>query len=126
MKRGWAALVMILAVIALGMIESFYINTNTRTCLSMLDEADALMEQSEVREAHSVAARLDNRYESQAPVYDIFLFHNEVTDIRSGLAALRRYAQTGDISEFLATSARIRRALEYMRLSLLPKPENIL
>ena len=75
--------------------------------------------------AREIAERADCRFSNQAGIYDIFMFHSDVTDIGNSLASLRRYAQTGDASEFLAASARIKRTFISLSKALSPKLENI-
>lgn len=126
MKRIWAAAAMILLAVGVSAGETLYFDTSTRLCVEMLDEADQLMEKNEVAEAASLAGRLENRFNSQSAGYDVFLFHSDVLEVSAGLAMLRRYAQVGDASEYLAASARIRRILCSMRGALSPEPANIL
>ena len=126
MKRGWLALALLLTAIAAGAGEYLWIGTNTRVCVDMLNEADAMMERNEIYEATELSERLDNRFAREADIYDVFLFHSEVMDISRELAALRRYAQTGETGEFLATSARIKRALLSLADSRVPRMENVL
>ena len=126
MKRGWLALALIIAAVAICTAEYIYIGTGTQICVDMLTEADELMAHSEAAQAQELTRRLDNRFSSQKGMYDIFLFHSEVVDVSAGLAALREYARTGDVSEFLAASARVKRTLISMRDSLLPRAENVL
>lgn len=125
MKRGWAALILFLIAAAIGVTEYVYVDTSTRMCIDMLNEADRHMEKNEMYEAQEIAGRIDNRFCSQAAVYDVFLFHSEVADISGRLAALRRYAQIGDVSEFLAASAGIKRSLTSIHNSRIPMWENV-
>ena len=126
MKRGWIALVMILVSLALSTAELLYLNSGIHTCVEMLNEADAHMEKNEMREAQSLAERVDHRYSTQAGMLDILMYHSEVQEISKDLAELRRYAQTGSTAEFLAASARIKRALLSMHNSHLLKLGNVL
>ena len=125
MKRVIVAAVLILIAVALSAAEALYTGSGTRVCIEMLDEADRHMEQNEVAEAQSMAARLDNRFGSQSGVYDVFLFHSEVLNVGTEIAALRRYAQAGETAEFLASSARIKRTLLSIHNTRVPSWENI-
>ena len=125
MKRIWAALAMILIAVGVSVAETMYLGSGAELCIAMLEEADAHMENNEIAEAQSLSARLERRFENQAPVYDIFLFHGEVLDISKALAALRRYAQTGDTAEYLAASARIKKVLQSIRGTRTPSFGNI-
>ena len=126
MKRGWAALVMILIAVALSVGESQYLEKSIRACVQMLDEADDHMEKNEIYEAQSLAQRIDHRYASSAQVYDILMYHSDVLEISKGLAELRRYAQTGSTAEFLAASARIKRSLISIYETRVPGIGNVL
>lgn len=126
MKRGWAAVALILIAVALSAAEYLYMDASARTCIEMLNEADEHIMQNEIAEAVSLTERLDHRFESIKGVYDIFLYHGEVLEISASLAALNRYARTGDTADFLASSARIRRVLNSIRHTRIPLWENIL
>lgn len=126
MKRGWAALALILIAAGMSCGESLYLDSSIHTCVEMLNEADAHMERNEVYAAQSLAERADHRFESEAGVYDILMYHSEVTEVGKGLAELRRYAQTGSTAEFLAASARIKRMLLSMHNAHVLKLGNIL
>jgi len=126
MKRFWIALAMLAIVIIAGVAEYLYINANVGILVDLLNEADESIEQQDMYAAQDIAERLDTRFSNNARIFDIFMFHSEVTEIGKGLAALRRYSQTGEVSEFLATSARIKRELISMKNSRVPRLENIL
>lgn len=126
MKRGWLALLLAAIVIATGAAEYILLNAGVKVCVDMLNEADALMEVNEIAQARELTSRLDNRFNSQAKVYDVFMFHSEVLEISRDLAALRRYAQTGETAEFMATSARVKRTLLSLVNSREPRLENVL
>lgn len=126
MKRGWIALIMILIAAGISTAETLYTGVGTGTCVAMLIEADEHMERNEIAEARSLAERLDTRFGKLAETYDLFLYRSELLEVSAGLASLKRYAQTGDTSEFLAASARIRRILLSIHDSRLPTWENIL
>ena len=105
MKRGWIALIMILLSLTLGGIEYIYVTTNADAYVQMLDDADEKIMQNQVYEAQSVAERLDHRFQKQSGLFNVFMYHTEIGHISSDLAMLRRYAQTGSVEDFLATSA---------------------
>ena len=126
MKRGLAALLLAATAIAAGMTEYIWMSSSASVFLDMLNEADAHMELNEMVEARELTERMDNRFSREAGVYDIFLFHSEVLDISANMAALRRYAQVGETAEFMATSARIKRALLSIVNSRTPRVENVL
>ncbi|WP_407383275.1 DUF4363 family protein [Ruminococcus sp.] len=125
MKRGWIALAMIALSLILGGIEYGYVTMNVDAYVQMLDDADDKMTHSLVYEAQSVAERLDNRFRKQSGIFNIFMYHSEVGHISSDLAMLRRYAQTGSVEEFLATSACAKREILTIRDAKLLKWENI-
>ena len=118
-------MIMTALAILIAVSEYLYISTSSTVYVEMLNEADALMEQNEAARAREIAERADCRFSNQAGIYDIFMFHSDVTDIGNSLASLRRYAQTGDASEFLAASARIKRTFISLSKALSPKLENI-
>ena len=126
MKRGWIALILILIAAGISAAEALYTGAGTHACVALLDEADEHMERNEIAEARSLAERLDTRFGKLAETYDLFLYRSELLEVSTGMASLKRYAQTGDTAEFLATSARIRRILLSMHDSRLPTWENIL
>lgn len=111
MKRGWIALIMILLSLTLGGIEYIYVTTNADAYVQMLDDADEKIMQNQVYEAQSVAERLDHRFQKQSGLFNVFMYHTEIGHISSDLAMLRRYAQTGSVEDFLATSACAKREI---------------
>lgn len=117
---------MILIALGIAVTETLYLHTGTHSCIALLDQADAHMERGEVDDALSLAERADHRFASDADLCDIFMYHSEVTEVRTGLAQLCRYAQARDTSEFLAASARVRRLLQSMEGSRSPRIGNIL
>ena len=126
MKRGWIALIMILLSLTLGGIEYIYVTTNADAYVQMLDDADEMIMQNQVYEAQSVAERLDHRFQKQSGLFNVFMYHTEIGHISSDLAMLRRYAQTGSVEDFLATSACARRKIQDIKNAKLMKWENIL
>ena len=125
MKRGWIAVGMIALSLILGAIEYVTVTMSTDLYVQMLDDADEKMAHSEVYAAESVAERLDNRFRKESGMFNIFMYHSEISHISSDLAMLRRYAQTGSAEDFLATSACAKRKILAIRDSKLLKWENI-
>ena len=125
MKRGWIALAMIALSLLLGGIEYYYVTSNADLYVQMLDDADEKMAHTQVYEAESVAQRLDHRFKNQSGMFNIFMYHSEIGHISSDLAMLRRYAQTGSVAEFLATSACAKREIMQIRDLKQLKWENI-
>ena len=125
MKRGWIALVMIALSLLFGGIEYLYVTANADAYLQMLEEADEKMADNKTYEAASVARRLDNRFQKQSGVFNIFMYHSEIGHIASDLAMLEKYAQAGATGDFLATSACARRKLLMIRSAKLIRWENI-
>ena len=103
MKRGWIALGMIALSLILGGIEYFYVTSNVNAYVKIMH--------NQVYEAESVAQKLDHRFSKQSGVFNIFMYHSEIGHIASDLAMLRRYAQTGSVEDFLATSACAKRKI---------------
>ena len=91
----------------------------------MLDDADEKMADNRMDEALSVAERLDHRFQNQSAWLSIFMYHSEVNDVAYELAKMRRYAQTGDVEDFLATSAVAKREILDIRDSKTLKWENV-
>ena len=125
MKRGWIALAMIALSLLLGGIEYLYVTSNADAYVQMLDDADEKMAHNQVYEAESVATRLDNRFRKQSGMFNIFMFHSEIGHISSDLAMHRRYAQTGSVEDFLATSACAKRKILEIKESKMMTLENI-
>ena len=67
----------------------------------------------------------DNRFKKQSGIFNIFMYHSEMEHISCDLAMLRRYAQTGATSDFLATSACAKREILAIRDRKVLKWENI-
>ena len=125
MKRGWIALLMIALSLILGGTEYWYVTSNADAYVQMLDDADEKMTSGEVYAAQSAAERLDNRFRKQSGMFNIFMFHSDIGHISSDLAMLRRYAQTGSVEDFLATSACAKRKILEIKESKMMKWENI-
>ena len=126
MKRGWIAIGLIAAAMILGGMEYLYLHSAADKYLSMLDEADAHMEQNEAFEAQSVTERLEHRFGGDKRVLHIFAFHSDINALSDDLAAMRRYARTGNTADYLAQSAQLRSRIQALRDLRSPKPENVL
>ena len=126
MKRAWIALGLILISLLIGGIDYLYTATAVNIYTDMLNEADAHMEQNEAYEAQSVTERLDHRYNEDKRILHIFSFHSEINAVGNDLAALRRYAQTGNTADYLATSAQTKRRILALYELRTPKLGNIL
>ena len=125
MKRGWIAVGMIALSLILGGTEYYYVTSNADAYIQMLDEADEQMMHNEVYAAQETAEKLDNRFNKQNGMFNIFMFHSDIGHISSDLAMLERYAQTGDAEDFLATSACAKRKITAIRESKMMKFGNI-
>ena len=125
LKRGWIALVLIALSLVLGGVEYYYVTSNADAYVQMLDDADEKMAHNQVQEAESVAQRLDNRFRKQSGMFNVFMFHSDIGHISSDLAMLRRYAQTGSVEDFLATSACAKRKILEIKDSKRMTWENI-
>ena len=126
MKRGWIALILMAISILNGAAEYLYVTTNTEAYIVMLDEADAFIAENRISEAQTTAEKLDYRFSKQSPVFNIFMYHCDVSGIGSDLAMLTRYARTGEVGEFLATSAKARREIMNVHNAKLLNWENLL
>ncbi len=126
MKRGWIALGLILALLALGVTEYIYTAKTAEIYTGMLNEADAHMEKNEAYEARSVTERLDHRFNEDKQILGVFSFHSDVNAIGYDFAALRRFAQTGNTADYLATSAQAKRKILAISELRAPNPWNIL
>ena len=125
MKRGWIALGMIALSMLLGGIEYIYVTSNADAYIKMLDDADEKMMHNEMFEAQTAAEKLDNRFRKQRGMFNIFMFHSEIGHISSDLAMLKRYAQTADAEDFLATSACAKRKIQEIKNAKLMRWENV-
>ncbi len=125
MRRGWIALVMVGLSLILGGVEYFTVTSGVDRCIAMLDEADRHIANNEIADAQSTAERLDRRFAGESVLFDIFMYHSEVSTIANDLAMLRRYAETGEISEFLATSAKAKHELIALKNSKQLRLENV-
>ena len=125
MKRGWLAVCMIALSLLLAGAEYLYVTSAADTYVSMLEEADGKMAQSDIYGAESAAKRLQTRFGRQSGMFNIFMYHSEVGDIANDIAMLVRYAQTGCTEEFLATSARAKRELLSVKYSKQLKWDNL-
>ena len=125
MKRRWIALTMFILCLLLGGIEYLYVNNTTQLYTKMLDDADEKMASNRMDEALSVTERLDYRLQDQSAWLSVFMYHSEVNNVAYDLAKMRRYAQTGDVEDFLATSAKAKREIQDIRDSKTLKWENV-
>ena len=116
---------MIALSLIFGGIEYYYVTSNADAYVQMLDDADEKIAHNQVYEAESVAQRLDNRFRKQSGMFNIIMFHSEIGHISSDLAMLRRYAQTGSVEDFLATSACAKRKILEIREAKMLKWENV-
>lgn len=126
MKRGIIALILlILAGLAAG-YQYVYVTTNTETMVDMLDQADLSVAENDLQGAKEIADRLDHRYTELEKTLHIFIHHKDTDAVSQQLAALRRYAETGNTADFLATSAIAKRALLSMYNTEAPCLQNVM
>ncbi|MBQ6153040.1 MAG: DUF4363 family protein [Ruminococcus sp.] len=126
MKRGVIALILlILAGFAAG-YQYFYVTSNTGMLVEMLREADQSVEENDLLTAKDTVERLDHRYNELEKSLHIFIHHKDTDAVSQHLAALRRYAETGNTADFLATSAVIKRALLSMYNTEVPCFQNVM
>ena len=115
MKRLLLAPILLALSLLICGAESLYVNTSADSCLALLDEADESIVSKTDADALSVAQRLENRFRNQSGMFNVFMYHSEISHIASDIAMMRQYARTGNISDFLATSACARRELEAVK-----------
>ncbi len=120
MKRGWIAVGLIAVSLIIGGVEYLYTASAARIYTEMLNDADACMEDNDAYEAQSITERLDHRFNEDKEILKSFSFHSDINAIGNDLAALRRYAQTGNTADYLALSAQTKRRI--LALSELRSP----
>ena len=125
MKRGWVAAALALIAVILAAAEWILINADTESFIGILDEADAHMESGETAEAYDAAKRLERRFDNRAHLYNMFMFHNEVSTVSGSLASMCSYARDGESAEYSAESAEVRKNLNILRNARIPSAENI-
>ncbi len=126
MKRGIIALLIVIAVAAFTLYQYFYITSSADIYIEMLSTAEEQIEQNAITDAQETVEKLDHRFTLGERTMEIFLQHSDVSEIALNIAMLRRYSQTGDISEFLAVSAVAKRQLINLSNAQTPCIENIL
>ena len=126
MKRAWAALGLIVLSLLIGGVDYLYTATAATVYTKMLDEAEEHIRRNEAYEAQSVTERLDHRFNEDKRMLHIFSFHSEINAIGSDLAAMSRYAQTGNTADYLAVSAQAKRRISALYELRAPKLGNIL
>ena len=126
MNRAWIALGLIAASLIVGGIDYIYTATATKIYTEMLSEADEHMEKNEAYEAQSLTERLDHRFNEDKRIMQIFSFHSEIDAVDYDLAAMKRFAQTGNTADYLATSAQAKRRILSLYELRTPKLGNIL
>ena len=126
MRRGIIALILLIAAGVAAGIQYVFVTTNTNMFVEMLTQADQSVEENDFITAHDIASRLDHRYEDIVGTLNIFIHHGDTGSISGSLARLRRYAQTGDASSFLAESAAAKRALLSLYNAEIPCAQNVM
>lgn len=111
MKRGIIAVILLILAALTAGYQYVYVTTNTEMLAQMLTDADQNIEENNLLKAQEISSRLDHRYEELKKTLNIFIHHKDTEAISHNLAALRRYAETGNTADFLATSAIAKRAL---------------
>ncbi len=125
MKRLILAPILLAVSLIISGAEYIYINTSTDSYIAMLKEADEHILASENARALSVAERLERRFNGQTGMFNIFMYHSEVSHISSDLAMLTQYARAGTAADFLATSACAKQELKAIKYSKKLSWENI-
>lgn len=126
MKRGVAALLVIIIVLLLTGVQFLYITSRAELYVKMLNNAEEKIEHNDLPAAQEEIQKLDHRYVGSERILEIFLPHSDVNEVSVNLAMLRRYAQTGSIEEYMALSAATKRMLLTMSEAQQPHFHNIL
>ncbi len=114
MKRLWAAVGLLLVMLAGTLSHSFYLSHFTGELICLLEEAEAQAEREDWTSARELTQAARDRWDGQSSYLHFTLRHDETDVIYTGFREVAEFLQCEEGGEYSAANARLIANLELM------------
>ena len=126
MKRFWAAVILLLAILGACTTSAVIVNAFAKSTIKHLESAMHSAEEKDYAAANRECAAAAEHWSAKAGLLGALLRHSEADQVETGLAQLVSYSETADHDEFLALCTEVIHNIEHVRDMELPLLRNIL
>lgn len=126
MKKGWIAVGLLAAMVALAGWHVNALNTLTGELSAKLERAEALAERGDWDQALALTMEARDRWESKRVYLHITLDHAVTDEITADFAQTLELLECQEAGEYSAASAQLKAQLELLGEGELPTWENLL
>ncbi len=126
MKRFWAAIGVLLLLLAACTVSALLVSRFAEKTIAHLERATDFAEENNYTAALDHCKKAEELWKSRSGLHGALLRHSEADQVESGLAKLVSYAKTQDNDEFLALCAEVIHDIEHVRDMELPLLRNVL
>ena len=125
MKRLWVAFIIAVFTACLCATEMIYTLSLANKTSEYVQQASKAYENGNIQAAQATFQTISHIWEKEKGGMDIFLYHETIDHVATSIAAANKYAETCN-EEFLVECEKIKKQLQSLKESELPKFENIL
>ena len=125
MKRLWIAFIIAVFTACLCATEMIYTLSLANKTSEYFQQASKAYENGNIQAAQATFQTISHIWEKEKGGMDIFLYHETIDHVATSIAAANKYAETCN-EEFLVECEKIKKQLQSLKESELPKFENIL
>lgn len=126
MKKGWIAVALLVAMVALAGWHVSALNALTGELSATLERAEALAEMGDWEQALRLTLEAEERWESKRVYLHITLDHAVTDEITADFAQTLELLECREAGEYSAASARLKSQLELLGEGEIPTWENLL
>ena len=125
MKRLWIAFIIAVFTACLCATEMIYTLSLANKTSEYVQQASKAYENGNIQAAQATFQTISHIWEKEKGGMDIFLYHETIDHVATSIAAANKDAETCN-EEFLVECEKIKKQLQSLKESELPKFENIL
>lgn len=125
MKRLWIAFIIAVFTACLCATEMIYTLSLANKTSEYVQQASKAYENGNIQAAQATFQTISHIWEKEKGGMDIFLYHETIDHVATSIAAANKYAETCN-EEFLVECEKIKKQLQSLKESELPKFENFL
>ncbi len=126
MKKGWIAVVFLIAMTALGLWHVNSLGDLTESLCQDLTPAEALTEGGDWIQAATLTAHASQRWDDRQMYLHITLDHETTDQISVSFAEVTEFLEHQEAGEYSAANARLMEQLELLSTAERPFLENLL
>ncbi len=126
MKKGWAALALLLAMILLAGWHTIALGSLTGELGDALERSEELAEAGDWAAAAQLTRDAQARWERDQFYLHVTLDHTITDEIAAGFAETLEYIESQEAGEYSAANARLKARLSLLGEMERPLPENLL